>query len=140
MPNQPGNRGNPWVQSLAVASRQLMNLKAVGITTTASTVVAFRETHLCVRVQSTAFLLHQGLETCARNHLELIIRQLTLEHRKNSTSSSLLPSPGQIRNPDSCPVRWLSGMCCALQMELNLFFQTQNPCCHLGSSVHLAHK
>ena len=39
MPYQPGNRGNPWIQSLAVASRQLMNLKAVGITTTASTMI-----------------------------------------------------------------------------------------------------
>ena len=105
MPNQPGNRGNPWIQSLAVAARQLMNLNAVGITATATTVVALRETHLCVRVQSTALLLHQGLETCARNHLELIVKQLTLEHRKKSTSSSLLPSPGQIRKPDSCPVR-----------------------------------
>ena len=70
MPNQPGNRGNPWIQSLAVAARQLMNLNAVGITATATTVVALRETHLCVRVQSTALLLHQGLETRARNHLK----------------------------------------------------------------------
>ena len=87
MPNQPGNRGNPWVQSLTVASRQLMNLKADQKITTGD-ILKREKKHLGIRVQSTAFLLHQGLETCARNHLELIIRQLTLEHRKNSTSSS----------------------------------------------------